>query len=261
MLALELAAQGIAFRIVDKAPLRSDRSRALIIQPRSFEVMNRHGNAHKLYEKGNLTGGPVAWMNNKPVVDIDVRKVANHRDSEFGLPCLLSQADTEAYLDGCLTETYGCKMDRGIEATSIVQDDDGVDVTLRSVYEGIEEKIRAKYVVGADGAHSIVPIIENFTLPIDRYHLVIGTGLFAIFPMAEGWVRIMTSRNPELSNATPTLDEIKAVVNNRIPGGGDITNATWVTSFRLHHRIVDSYRDARLLVIGDAAHIHSPDGS
>ncbi|KAI0877588.1 FAD binding domain-containing protein [Hypoxylon argillaceum] len=282
MLALELAAQGLAFRIIDKAHERSDRSRALIIQPRSFEMMNRHGEARKLYEKGNLTGGPMAWMNNKPIVDIDVRQVANHRDSEFGLPCLLSQADTEAYLDECLKERYGHEIERGLEATSIVQDEEGVDVTIRSVYEGVEKRIRTKYIIGADGARSAVrkssrnikfegaqyphefimcdATIENFTLPIDRYHLILGNGLFAIFPMAEGWARIMISRNPKFTNATPTLDEIKAAVYNRIPGGGEITNATWVTSFRLHHRIVDSYRDARLLLIGDAAHIHSPVG-
>ncbi|KAI1128430.1 FAD binding domain-containing protein [Nemania abortiva] len=281
MLALELAAQGTNFRIIDKAPLRSDRSRALLIQPRSFEMMNRHGHVRKLYEKGNLTGGPMAWMNNKPVVDVDVTNVANHRDSEFGLPCLLSQADTEAYLDGCLKEKYGREIDRGIEATSIVQDDDGVKVTLRNVYHGIEENIRAKYVIGADGAHSVVrkssshiqfegaqypqefimcdATMEGFTLPINRYHLVLGAGLLIMFPMAEGWVRIMASRT-EPSNVEPTLDEIKAAIQDRIPGGGEITNATWVTNFRLHHRIVDSYRDARLFLIGDAAHIHSPVG-
>ncbi|KAJ8128833.1 hypothetical protein O1611_g4798 [Lasiodiplodia mahajangana] len=281
MLALELAAQGTNFRIVDKALKRSDKSRALIIQPRSFETMNRHGHARKLYEKGNLTGGPMAWMNNKPVVDVDVRNVANHRDSEFGLPCLVSQANTEAYLDDCLKERYGREIERGLEATSIVQDDDGVGVTLRGVRDGIEQNIRAKYIVGADGAHSVVrksssrikfegaqypqefimcdATIEGLTLPLDRYHLLLETGLQVIQPMAEGWVRIMAYRT-EPSNVAPTLDEMRAAVHGRIPGGGEITNATWLTNFRLHHRIVNSYRDARLFVVGDAAHIHSPVG-
>ncbi|KAI0102870.1 FAD binding domain-containing protein [Nemania sp. FL0031] len=281
MLALELAIQGINFRIIDKSLQRSDKSRALIIQPRSFEVMDRHGDARKLYEKGNLTGGPMAWMKNKPVVDVDVRSVANHRDSQFGLPCLVSQADTEAYLDNCLKERYGREVERGLEATNIVQGDLDVDVTLRDVHDGVEQKIRAKYVVGADGAHSVVrkssshikfegaqypqefimcdATIEGLTLPIDRYHLLLETGLQVIQPMAEGWVRIMAYRT-EPSNVEPTLDEMRAAVEGRIPGGGKITNATWLTNFRLHHRIVNSYRDGRLFIVGDAAHIHSPVG-
>jgi len=157
VLALELAAQGLSFRVVDKASQRSDKSRALIVQPRSFEVMNRHGDVRKrLYEKGSLTSGPVAWMNNKPLLNFEIDHIANHRDSEFGLPCLLSQVETEAYLDECLRERYGCRVEHGLEATGVVQRADGVDVTLRNVNDGKEECVRAKYVVGADGAHSAV---------------------------------------------------------------------------------------------------------
>ncbi|KAI1178771.1 FAD binding domain-containing protein [Nemania sp. FL0916] len=282
MLALELAAQGVSFRVVDKAPQRSDKSRAIIIQPRSFEMMNRHGIAHKLYKKGNPSGGPLCWLNNKPIVDVNIKTVANYKDSEFALPCLLSQAETEGYLDECLRERYGREIEHGIEAESILQDREGVNVILRNVNEGTKEEIRAKYVIGADGAHSIVRkssgnikfdggtyaqefimcdgMIEGFTLSPDRYHLVLGNGLLIVFPMARGWFRVMASRGAFSSAAEPTLEEMQTVLGNKLPGGGKITNTTWVTNFRLHHRIVDSYRDARLFVIGDAAHLHSPVG-
>jgi hypothetical protein len=69
----------------------------------------------------------------------------------------------------------------------------------------------------------------------------------------------MISRD-KLSNAEPSLDEIKAVVRKALPGGGEVTDATWITNFRLHHRVVNSYRDGRLLLVGDAAHLHSPVG-
>ncbi|KAI1739394.1 FAD binding domain-containing protein [Xylaria scruposa] len=279
MLALELAAQGAVFRIIDKAPQRSDKSRALIIQPRSFEAMNRHGDVRRLYEKGSVTSGPLAWINNQPIIDIDVRNVANYKDSEFGLPCLLSQVDTETYLDECLKERYGREIEHGVEATNIIQDEEGVDVVLRSIDNGVEEKIRARYVVGADGAHSIVrkssanikfegdtypqeflmcdATIKNLTLPRDRYHLILESGLLAIFPMVGGWTRVMASRTQP--NATPTVDEVRSVIRKSFPGS-EITSVTWVTNFRLHQRVVDSYRDGRLLLIGDAAHIHSPVG-
>ncbi|KAI1811641.1 FAD binding domain-containing protein [Poronia punctata] len=281
MLALELAAQGFYFRVVDKAPQRSDKSRSLIVQPRSFEVMNRHGEVRKLYEKGTLTGGPMVWLNNKPVLDFEVDDVANHRDSEFGFPCLVSQVDTETYLDDCLRERYGGRVERSLEATSVIPHSSGVTVTLRDIETGAEEAVRAKYVVGADGAHSVVRKsstniefagamypeefllcdmdIEHFQLARDRYHIILKTGLLAVFPMAGGWVRIMASRSQRLGTA-PTIDEVKELVRRKLPGGGQVTNVTWLTNFRLHHRIVNSYRDGRVFLIGDAAHIHSPVG-
>lgn len=102
-------------------------------------------------------------------------------------------------------------------------------------------------------------IIKDLRLVRDRYHLVLGTGLLAIFPMAEGWVRVMASRN-DSCKGEPTLAEFHDTIRDRIPGGGEIIEAMWITNFRLHHRIASSYRDARLLLIGDAAHIHSPVG-
>ncbi|KAI0409727.1 FAD binding domain-containing protein, partial [Xylaria palmicola] len=281
MLALELAAQGIAFRVIDKAQQRSDKSRALLIQPRSFEAMNRHGNVRRLYEKGAVTNGPLGWVNNKPVIDIDVGSVANYKDSEFSLPCLVSQADTEAYMDECLMERYGREVELGLEATKIIQDEEGVNVTLRYVGNGTEENIRTKYVIGADGAHSIVrkssdnikfegdtypqeflmcdATMKDFKLPTNRYHLVLESGLLAIFPMAEGWVRVMISRT-NISNTTPNIDEVQSAISRALPGSGELTDVKWITNFRLHHRVVNSYRDDRLLLIGDAAHIHSPVG-
>jgi len=69
----------------------------------------------------------------------------------------------------------------------------------------------------------------------------------------------MASRE-KLSTTEPTVDEIKDVVRKSLPGGGEVTKVTWITNFRLHHRVGNSYRDGRIFLIGDAAHIHSPVG-
>lgn len=76
--------------------------------------------------------------------------------------------------------------------------------------------------------------------------------------MAGGWTRVMASRNRP-STTPPTLEEVRSVISKNLPGS-EITGVTWLTNFRLHHRVVNSYRDRRLLLIGDAAHIHSPVG-
>ncbi|KAI0486462.1 FAD binding domain-containing protein [Xylaria cf. heliscus] len=284
MLALELAAQGVHFRIIDKAPQRSNKSRAFIIQPRSFEVMNRHGNARGLYEKGNVSYGPIGWVNNMPAIDINVKGVANYEDSEFSLPSLLSQVDTEAYLDKCLKDKYGYQIERGVEAISIVHNKDRVDVLLRDNNNDVEMKIRAKYVVGADGARSIVrkssvnikfkgntypqkyllcdATIGNLALDSNRYHLILKTGLLAIFPMPEGWTRVMVSCKK--SSKTPQtedeiIDAVGSVIRKTFPSS-EITRVTLADKFQLHCCVASSYRDGRLLLIGDAARIQSPVG-
>lgn len=101
--------------------------------------------------------------------------------------------------------------------------------------------------------------MENLTLPRDRYHIILETGLLAIFPMAGGWVRIMASRNTP-SQDVPTIDEINDLLREKLPGGGTVIHSTWTTNFQLHHYVANSYRDNRLFLVGDAAHIHSPVG-
>ncbi|KAI0148050.1 hypothetical protein F4776DRAFT_295046 [Hypoxylon sp. NC0597] len=279
-LALELAVQRIPFRIVDKEPRRSDKSRALGIQPRTLELLNRHGNIRKLIARGNLSGGTTFYLNGKKAADIDISGLA--KDTAFPLMLIISQVDTEEYLDECLAK-YGFAVERGIEATSVVQDSDGVTVIL-SNQDGVKETVRAKYVVGADGAHSIVrksatgltfqgaaypqdfilcdASIRNAKIPWNRFSLCMGKGSLAVFPLKDGTCRVVVSRVQE-SNADvdPTLDVFQDMLNRLHPGAGELYNPTWITQFHLHHRGVNSYRDRRLFVAGDAAHIHSPAGA
>lgn len=279
-LALELAVQQIPFRIVDKEPRRSDKSRALGIQPRTLELLNRHGDIRKLIARGNLSSGTTFYLNGKKAADIDISGLA--KDTAFPLMLIVSQVDTEEYLDECLAK-YGFAVERGIEATSVVQDSDGVTAVL-SNQDGVKETVRAKYVVGADGAHSIVrksatgltfqgaaypqdfilcdASIRNAKIPWNRFSLCMGKGSLAVFPLKDGTCRVVVSRVQE-SNADvdPTLDVFQDMLNRLHPGAGELYNPTWITQFHLHHRGVNSYRDRRLFVAGDAAHIHSPAGA
>ncbi|OTA93859.1 hypothetical protein M434DRAFT_39440, partial [Hypoxylon sp. CO27-5] len=279
-LALELAVQGISFRIIDKEPRRSDKSRALGVQPRTLELLNRHGDIRELIARGNLSSGTTFYLNGKKAADIDITGLA--KNTAFPLMLIISQVDTEEYLDECLAK-YGHAVERGIEAISIAQDSDGVTAIL-SNQDGVEETIRAKYVVGADGAHSIVrksatgltfqgaaypqdfilcdASIRNAKIPWDRFSLCMGKGSLAVFPLKDGTCRVVVSRVQE-SNADvdPTLNVFQDMLNRLHPGAGELYNPTWITQFHLHHRGVNSYRDRRLFVAGDAAHIHSPAGA
>ncbi|KAK8120154.1 hypothetical protein PG999_004274 [Apiospora kogelbergensis] len=302
-MALELAAQGIPFRIVDKIAQRSDKSKALAVQPRSLEVMGRHGPVERLVERGNAGLGGAIFVNGKKTVDVDLGGIHATRDSAFPHTILAPQSLTEGFLAECLATRYGRFVEFGTEATSVVQNADGVTVTLRTESSSSaassptkvgdsgavpigtheEETVRAKYVVGADGAHSIVrhaaavqfegdaypqdfilcdTHIRNTTMARDRFRICMRYGLLVIFPLGNGVVRLVASRPGVPATDEPALKDFQDWLDYMVPGGagGELYDPIWLARFKLHHRVSTNYRDGRLFLAGDAAHIHSPAG-
>ncbi|KAK7957213.1 6-methylpretetramide 4-monooxygenase [Apiospora aurea] len=291
-LALELAAQNIPFRLVDKALERSDRSRALAVQSRTLEVLNRHAPVQDLTDSGSQVAGGVYYIHGKQVADLDLSNVRTGDDTAFPQTLNISQSDTEQFLDRCLAEKYGRSAEFGVEAASIVQDADGVTVTLRNVAgngntekEDAEEVVRAKYVVGADGAHSLVrhaaqsitfdgsaypqdfilcdAHLRDSRLPRDRLAVCWGDGLMTVFPLRDGMVRVVASRPGHHADDAdePVLADFQAWFDRMAPGSGELHDPFWMARFRLHHRVASGYREGRLFLAGDAAHIHSPAGA
>ena len=284
-LALELAVNNIPFRLVDKVRCRSDKSRALAVQPRTLELLNRHGHVHELIKRGNQGSGGTFFIHGKRVVDLDFSNAHAGADTVFPNTLMISQSDTEHFLDERLAQ-HGGAVEFGLEATDIVQDDDGVTVSLRNVEEAKDdgETIRAKYVVGADGAHSVVrhaakditfdgaaypqdfilcyTHIRNSILPWNRFSVCWGHGTMVFFPLKDCMVRIVASRLDHSANdeEEPKLQDFQSWLDYMTPGGGELYDPSWLARFRLHHRVASKYRQGRLFVAGDAAHIHSPAG-
>jgi 2-polyprenyl-6-methoxyphenol hydroxylase-like FAD-dependent oxidoreductase len=282
-LALELALHGVSFRVIDRISVRNDKSRALVMQPRTLELLNRHGAADSMIARGRILRGASTYIKKQLVVKLDLDNLGT-TDTEFPLPLNVSQVETERFLEECLAK-YGISVERPVTATSIVQDDSGVTSTLE-LPDGTTETVRSKYVVGCDGAHSVVrhaskkmtfpgaPYPQNFILCDarlrdsniiqDRLSLHLSSdGVLAFFPINNTHIRIVASTNENIfkDQELPTLEQLQAHITNMTPpGSGTIYDAIWLTRFRLHHRCVTQYRDGRLFVAGDAAHIHSPAG-
>jgi 4,5-epoxidase len=144
-------------------------------------------------------------------------------------------------------------------------------------------QIRAGWVIGADGAHSVVrksagiafpgvPIVElafiadvdaDIDGPRDAVTFWISPmGVMAAFPLPgdDVWRLMAPATGPDRSDRSPdgTIAELEAGLAHH--GGGIIRSVEWASSFRVHRRLADSYRRGRLLLVGDAAHIHSPVG-
>ncbi|KAH6841046.1 FAD binding domain-containing protein [Chaetomium sp. MPI-CAGE-AT-0009] len=284
-LALELALHRVSFRVIDREPVRNDKSRALVMQPRTLELLNRHGAADAMVQRGRILRGGQVYIKRK-LASTAILDDLGIPDTEFTLPLNVSQVETEKFLDTCL-EKYDVKVERPVTATSITQDDSGVTVTLERP-DGKSETIRSKYIVGCDGAHSTVrhasdkmtfpgaaypqdfvlcdTRLRDSCIPPDLLTLNLNDkGILGILPMRDDIVRVVASRRSITTQGegqeTPTLEQLQVYFTMITPeGSGTLEEPLWLTRFRLHHRCVSQYRDGRLFVAGDAAHIHSPAG-
>lgn len=97
-------------------------------------------------------------------------------------------------------------------------------------------------------------------MPSGQAYMCLGRGALIVLPLKGGMVRLVVSRPNQDITQDPKLEDFEEFLQEIFPGGGSLHDATWVTRFRLHHRGVNKYRDGRLFVAGDAAHIHSPAG-
>ncbi|HEX4147573.1 MAG TPA: FAD-dependent monooxygenase, partial [Pirellulales bacterium] len=202
---------------------------------------------------------------------------------ETPYPCLLilPQSGTERLLSKYLTER-GAHIDRSVELTALGQDDTGVNCTLRHG-DGREEACRADYVLGCDGAHSVVrkqvslgfagePLPGNFVLadvaidgdfPLDEGRAYVGSaGFLLVIPIGGGQWRIIARLTNEEYPTTPpvTLALLQQLCSQRGPSNLRPHDPTWLSMFQISSRIVERFRVGRVFVLGDAAHIHSPAG-
>jgi 2-polyprenyl-6-methoxyphenol hydroxylase-like FAD-dependent oxidoreductase len=280
-MAFELAARGVRSRIIDKAPVRSERSRALVIQARSLELLQKMGVADELVARGRRTIKATPFVEGRPAANLEFGDIGVD-DTPYPFLLFISQAETERVLEKHL-ERFGGKVERPVELLTFEGDAEGVSARLRHG-DSHEETVRARYVVGADGAHSAVrhtlglsfkgdAYPQDFVLADteidwsgedDRlYFFLSRKGLMAVFPLAgPSTYRLIATRTEEAppDAGDPTLEEFQHLATELCPFPVRLYDPSWLARFRLHHRGVDFYRAGRAFVAGDAAHIHSPAG-
>src|SRR5215208_3343687 len=160
VMATELAARGVSGRIIDRAPERSERSRALVVQARSLELLQKMGVADELVARGRRTIKATPFGEGRPAANLEFGDIGVD-DTPYPFMLFVSQAETERVLEKHL-ESLGVKTERPVELLTFTQDSEGVSARLRhgDEREGI---VRARYLVGADGAHSVVRKTAGFS--------------------------------------------------------------------------------------------------
>ncbi|MFF7250800.1 FAD-dependent oxidoreductase [Embleya sp. NPDC008237] len=270
-LALALTAQGRDVTVVDAHAVADHTSRAAVVHARTLEVLAPLGVAAPLVEQGVQSPTFTIRDRDRVVVRIDFDGLP----TAYPYSLMVSQATTEAALLARLTELGGTVL-RPYTVTSLDQDADGVTATFEH-----GERIRAAWVVGADGMHSTVreqagigfqggTYGESFVLADVRLDGAVSAdevilyfapaGLAVVAPLPGGRHRIVApvaEAPPE-----PSLAFVQELVDERGPSAGRIVveEVVWGSRFRVHHRLADTYRAGRILLAGDAAHVHSPAG-
>jgi 2-polyprenyl-6-methoxyphenol hydroxylase-like FAD-dependent oxidoreductase len=279
-LACELLAAGIPFRIIDAAPTPVHESRALAIQARTLEVLERSGVTPALVDEGDRALAIALHARGRTIPFALFDDAVTETAYPFIL--FLSQARTEAILLERLQD-QGVRIERGTRLEDLSQDADRVTV----VVDGPEGRstTTARYVVGCDGAHSAVRartgimfagrsfpqtfVIGDLTvdrLDARRVHAFVATtGLLFFFPLGEPAPWRMLGMLPRGGPAEALdLEALQATADAYVAEAGDapltLSDPKWITGFTIQSRRATRFREGRVFLAGDAAHIHSPAG-
>lgn len=281
-LAIDLARRGVAVRLIDKAPHAFDGSRAKGIQPRTLEVLDDLGALPDVINNGALY--PPMGIHVGPIT-VPFRMMARGRrgpDVPFADTWLIPQHRTDRALHARFEALHG-RIEFESELTDFT--DHGTHVSARVTTPERTEDISARYLVGADGGASRVRKIlgvefSGSTDDADRMLIVdaaVSGGLsrkyWHVWPGLKGrfvgacplphsdafqWMIRLSPDEQAPQNLVQINARIRAHTRNQRLTLRDIQ---WQSVFRPNIRLAESYRRGRVLLAGDAAHVHTPAGA
>jgi 2-polyprenyl-6-methoxyphenol hydroxylase-like FAD-dependent oxidoreductase len=268
-LAASLLLNGASVMLVDRQAEGANTSRAAAVNARTLEVLETIDVTRRLVKEGVEAPRFTIRDRARTLLTVDFSGLV----ANYPFTLLVPQSTTERLLLDRVRELGG-DVTRPAVLTTVAQDDRGVTATFAS-----GDTVRASYLVGADGMHSTVreqagigfsggAYEHSFVLadvrlrgdaPTDEVRLFWASeGLTVVAPLPDGTFRIVAPVDdaPEV----PSADFVQGLLDARGPGGITVTDVTWGSRFRVHHRVADTYRAGRILLAGDAAHVHSPAG-
>lgn len=264
MLAGELALAGVDVAIVEpRASQELAGWRAGGLHARTIEVLDQRGIAERF-----LARGQEAQVVRFHMIPLDIGDFPTRHN--YGLA--LRQNEIERILAGWVAE-LGVTIHRGRAVTGFAQDDAGVDVALSD-----GRSLRAEYLVGCDGGRSVVRKAAGIGFPgwdpttswlIAEVRAAEepkwgfhedAAGIHAIARGDDGSARIVLTERQLGSDREPTLRDVREALVAVYGTDYGIHGPTWISRFTDTTRQAAAYRDRRVLLAGDAAHVHPPVG-
>jgi 2-polyprenyl-6-methoxyphenol hydroxylase-like FAD-dependent oxidoreductase len=281
MLANQLARRGVRAQIIDRHAGPARETRALGVQARTLEIYAHLRIVDRALELGKDGSGANIWAQGRWMARVPLDEAG--RDlTPYPYILILGQDDNERIMGDRLRE-LGMSVQWNTELTTLEQRLDHVDATLKAA-DGTFRTITATYVAGCDGARSTVREkcgIAFAGAPYEHVFFVADTeatgsmvpdqvnvylwrdGFHLFFPMrGEDHWRLVGILPRELRGRDDVgFDAVIPSLTKEAGEGLAFRQCMWFSTYRIHHRRAERFRDRRCFVLGDAAHIHSPVGA
>jgi 2-polyprenyl-6-methoxyphenol hydroxylase-like FAD-dependent oxidoreductase len=265
MLAGELALAGVDVTIVERRTSQDlDGSRAGGLQSRTIEVLDQRGIAERFLAAGQAIQVQ-SFATRLDISDFPTRH-------NYGLA--LWQRDFERILAGWVIDDLGVPIARGREVTGLTQRKDGVDVDV----SGERSLLHAQYLVGCDGGRSVVRKAADIDfpgLPASTSWMIAevemddpevgarreGGGIGPVNRVDGGGpFRVVLQERALEHTGEPTLQDLREALIHSYGSDFGARSPSWISRFTDTTRQAASYRKGRVLLAGDAAHVHPPQG-
>ncbi|MGH9263144.1 MAG: FAD-dependent monooxygenase [Acidimicrobiales bacterium] len=266
MLAGELALAGIDVVIVERRANQDvDGSRAGGLHSRTIEVLDQRGIAERFVSAGQAH--PKAGY---ALISLDITDFPTRHNYVLGLPQSRFEPILADWVDG-----LGVPILRRCQVVGFAQDDSGVDVELSG-----DTSLRAQYLVGCDGGRSLIRKAAGIDFPglkpstswmiaevemdeepesgfrrdsAGRNHAIGRMG-------AGGPIRVVLTERHLDHTGEPSMDELREALVAVYGTDYGLRRVNWISRFTDMARQAASYRHGRVLLAGDAAHVHPPQG-
>jgi len=280
-LAYELTRRGVPVRLVDAAPAPASTSRAIATHPRTLETYDQMGLADLVLARGLRVEGFTMYNNGHRLVRLEADYHAN--PTAFPYTLSIDQVRTEAVLREALSD-LGVEVEWGTKLTGLAETGDRVEVVLERTDAADDparpERAEAGWVVGCDGGHSTVRrlldlplvgdsndtwLLADATVRVDVprgsiYWIRSGTGTLMLVPLPgeDRWRMLDTTDTTGAEDPDGIARRFAAKLGKGLGRTVEVDRPTWVSVFTAQQRMVPAMRRGRVLVAGDAAHVHSP---
>ena len=280
-LACDLARRKIPFRIVDKASAYFIGSKGKGLQPRSLEVFDDFGIVNEVLHTGKFHVPFRAYDGRQVLGEKDLHEGRNPTPSTpYASTLLTPQFRTEEHLRNLFLK-FGGHVELSSELVSLAQDEEGVVATVRR--GDSTEQIRCAFLVASDGGRSFVRHFLNVPFEGETWkdeRMYVGDvrlrgldrdfwhswpkhpdGWLALCPLPSTDLYQLQAQIPPTEELEPSLEIFRRIVRERTQRDDiELTDAPWTSLYRVNIRMVSRYRIGRIVLAGDAAHVHSPAG-
>ena len=280
MLANQLVRRGIQPMIIDRHAGPAEQTRAMAVHARTLEIYSKLGIVERAVEAGQRGDAANMWVGGRIKARIPLGEMGKGR-SPFPYVLMLGQDENERIL-GEELHRQGVSVQWNTELVALEQHPDNVTATIREP-DGGSRKIEASYVAGCDGARSAVRELNRIGFPGAPYeHVFFVADTEATGPMVPGELNVLLWRSgfhlffpmrgkdrwrvigilPKPLHGKDGLTFQELVPSLLQEGGTDLSfkSCDWFSTYRIHHRCTEHFRDRRCFLAGDAAHVHSPMG-